>query len=684
MASTVVAAEHQQQLGATKDSVEMESDHKTPVEVDSGTKSAQEEEGEEEGVPSPSAATTSGTTSPPTSLPAPPASPTRSTSPTPSPARPGRTLASPAKRRRERRRRRHRSKSNASAASNTTATDDAAAAAAASTEDGDGDGNGRNSGGGSGTGGGGGGGIVGSGEIQELLEAFLESRPSRELLLEANILLDMDAVAARRRRSEAHLEKLLRARLQGLTLSGAKLSAGRAGATARPPRGGKRGRGTARAAGSGGNATGSGTGTGTGSGAGAGAGAGADGIPPPPAPHRGRRSTHPSLAAVQRSLQHHFQRDALSRSLRKRLTVDELRQRNILHGSNDNRRDVAQQRKILERLLQERPSRSKLKQSHVIQDVTMWSTIDGLEPRPDPRHGHTCTLAGRRLYLIGGVGTSANTMKPAVFDVDKSQWLYLHMSGRVPLERYGHTATLAGTTVYVFAGYHKGTFLRDLVPLDTEHQAWREPVAPLEGVCPSGRASHTCVTIGNHLVLFGGNDASTIFNDLWLFHTGIGQWEQPVVAGTPPHRAAHSAAVHKQRMYVFGGASGVGTLFDDLHVYDKGGAVWYRPAFTGTPPSARCGHTAAFVGTNMLVVGGNNNERSFNDLFVLDVAPSQAGATAPLVWSTPPQAGVVPPPRSNHSCVAVGACLVIFGGTGTEAGQFTTLGDLLVLETGTV
>ena len=213
-------------------------------------------------------------------------------------------------------------------------------------------------------------------------------------------------------------------------------------------------------------------------------------------------------------------------------------------------------------------------------------------------------------------------------------------------------------------------------PAFSAHHCWL--LLPPSERTPPARASHSCNMLGGSLVVFGGNDAAALFNDVWVCDPGTsptltcgecvcvslmhcimvcaatGAWNEPTVVGTPPTpRSTHSAAVYGSRMFVFGGATGAGEhLSDGLHVLeDSGGTgklvwcVWlcpwrqrqdcvsssvvvlpcgcmatrYRPAYSGAPPAARCGHSAVFVEDSMFVWGGNDNTRNFGDLHLLTV-----------------------------------------------------------------
>jgi hypothetical protein len=100
-------------------------------------------------------------------------------------------------------------------------------------------------------------------------------------------------------------------------------------------------------------------------------------------------------------------------------------------------------------------------------------------------------------------------------------------------------------------------------------------------------------------------------------------------------------------------------------------ALWRRPSFSGAPPPARAGHSATLIKTNIVVFGGGDQRRSFNDVHILDINV--------MAWSRPTDSGDVPHARTGHSATCIGDLLLIFGG-GSPASEADN--DMFVLDTG--
>eukprot|EP01138_Halocafeteria_seosinensis_P007722 gb/GECG01007890.1/.p1 GENE.gb/GECG01007890.1/~~gb/GECG01007890.1/.p1 ORF type:complete len:995 (+),score=107.17 gb/GECG01007890.1/:1-2985(+) len=349
---------------------------------------------------------------------------------------------------------------------------------------------------------------------------------------------------------------------------------------------------------------------------------------------------------------------------------------------------------------------------------------------PASRYAHTVGSMGNSLVLFGGYGESKWLNDTWIYDTEKHSWAPAWIESLCsafesretktkrnsapvcPPARAAHTAVvidelphslhdstqMAGdnsvfSSMVVFGGNDRNQLFNDVwvlrpcgLPIDPTKEGLSKSDAE---VLPSVISPSTYTPM---------------------------KWIQPKVVGTPPTpRAGHTACLKDGSMFVFGGCEGWGTEpFNDLHVLDvstlavrkKGtltkksptdgytkherllmrsdieatdkliedslSVVWYRPSYTGTPPPPRMGHGAAFTGNNLLVFGGGDARKSFNDLHVLDIS------VQPMAWSRPCDTGGIPSPRAGLSATSVGTCFVIFGG-GTPDGKLYN--DLYVLDT---
>lgn len=272
-----------------------------------------------------------------------------------------------------------------------------------------------------------------------------------------------------------------------------------------------------------------------------------------------------------------------------------------------------------------------------------------------------------KLFLLGGYGSTTHPLARCellALDSLTLEWSRPITVGQIPCERYSHTTCLLGRSqLVVFGGFAcSGTWLNDVHILDTEciHPFVPKMNRTENGANKTAKPSDAKKSLQQQqsVPANGQTSADIVVNPQTL---DMLVWSQPEISGTPPcPRAAHACCSIGSRMYLFGGNDGQ-RLYDDLHVLEldeqSGALAWKQPLAHGTPPSARAGHTidAVCQGTKLVVFGGGNAVGPVNDLHVLDLDS--------MTWSQPALNGTAPSPRAGHSSqVIAGEQLLIFGG----------------------
>lgn len=268
---------------------------------------------------------------------------------------------------------------------------------------------------------------------------------------------------------------------------------------------------------------------------------------------------------------------------------------------------------------------------------------------PPPVHGHTATLVGGRLVVIGGqlTGIEANSNVYAL-DLSSGVWECV-VKGGLPL--VGHTATYVASREVVVVLVQDKVFT-----LCCRTWKWQEQHDDRTTLRRSPRSfiGHAAVAVGDDVWVVGGkvlggvqqNDAKRYERctaDVRVLHTDTWSWSLPDL--TPPTQPASQSA--------FSASS-----------YD-------------TPRSHCC---AVLVGHRLLVLLGHTtlnpslhavDESDLSDCWSLDLTTLQwEGAVGGLCW---------PKPRSEASAVVVGSRVVVFGGR--NAGE-AAIGQWDVLHVG--
>jgi len=412
----------------------------------------------------------------------------------------------------------------------------------------------------------------------------------------------------------------------------------------------------------------------------------------------------PGVAAAAEAIRKLLQRNSLARHLRNRLSAMDLRQRGILRDPEGKDRSSAVA--SLTRALENRPPRREL--ARYTREIMVWTGLEVASVVPvGTRTCHAAVLHGRRLYVLGGhsVGEVEHPLSPGMLDADKgSGWSRpptCSAAGFEPVARYAHSVVDNNGVLVIFGGYSASSgWTNDVWLLDVRSGQERARVAEKSAgggaagsssSSNSGRKSALAVSMppdwGEAAIRpppdslrppspalpdgtadgagTGGPPAAQAVADLLT-------WHLPPIAGTPPcARAAHTSTLVAGVMLVVGGNDG-GRLFNDAHMLllqppGGSGMQWRSISPAGAAPSPRAGHTAVAHGDSSVVVFGGGEGwggAAFNDLFVLQAegASSSSKAVPDFVWLRPSHTGTPPTPRTGHTACVQDDSMLVFGG----------------------
>ncbi|KAI9893691.1 MAG: hypothetical protein M1814_005907 [Vezdaea aestivalis] len=202
--------------------------------------------------------------------------------------------------------------------------------------------------------------------------------------------------------------------------------------------------------------------------------------------------------------------------------------------------------------------------------------------------------------------------------------------------------------------------------------------APTFGHEPNAIRAHTATLVGNSIFVFGGCDARTCFNSLYVLDADCMAWSSPQCSGDvpPPLRAMTTTAVGK-KLVIFGGGDGP-SYYNDVYVLDTLNFRYTKPVLVNpmVVPAKRRAHAACLYKTGIYVFGGGDGGKALNDVWRLDVAdltkPSWAlisAASSSSVISMTSKIGTAkarqhqPTARGYHTANMVGSKLIIYGGS---------------------
>ncbi|KAL3155648.1 hypothetical protein ABBQ32_012681 [Trebouxia sp. C0010 RCD-2024] len=266
-----------------------------------------------------------------------------------------------------------------------------------------------------------------------------------------------------------------------------------------------------------------------------------------------------------------------------------------------------------------------------------------------------------------------------VFQTEGNTWSRPQMPAEGPQSRAFHCAAAVSTKVFLFGGHlwvkeKKGLQkFNDLWCLNTDNWEWNHIELQKDAAQPSPRDFACMVALeGGRLLVHGGLDATERrLDDTWMFDTVTSVWTELKVNGMRPKpRYGHCMCRVESRVLMFGGENNTSLANDlwtlrGLGLDGEEAPAWIPLELPGNAPPARKGHSCTCVGLWLVVMGGRTadvgwfrtkTDTFLNDVFVMD-------REGPVQWRSPAVNGDAPAPREFHTVTALTkGRLILFGG----------------------
>jgi N-acetylneuraminic acid mutarotase len=204
-----------------------------------------------------------------------------------------------------------------------------------------------------------------------------------------------------------------------------------------------------------------------------------------------------------------------------------------------------------------------------------WDKLDPSGGTPSPRSAHSMVSdpATRRLIMFGGWNESVCFNDTWAYDPVQNEWTQINAAGPKPDTRWGHAAAYDETTgrVIIFGGWNETTCFNDTWAYDPVAHTWEQLQPSGDQPAPRVGASMVYNRPDRLLVMFGGSNAdeSKFFNETWTYDPADNSWNELTPAGAIPGGRFFSPLVYLPATgqdVMFGGGGGV-TLFDDTWAF---------------------------------------------------------------------------------------------------------------------
>ena len=283
---------------------------------------------------------------------------------------------------------------------------------------------------------------------------------------------------------------------------------------------------------------------------------------------------------------------------------------------------------------------------------------------PTARTNHTAVWTGTEMIVWGGLGNTGKLKTGGRYNPSTDSWVATTTNG-APTKRWFQSAVWTGTEMIVWGGEDAATNreVKTGGRYNPSTDSWL-PTATRQA--PDGRVYHSAVWTGTEMIVWGGYDRDTnSINTGGRYNPSTDSWVATTITGAPDQRYWHTAVWTGTEMIVWGGASEI-AIFNDGGKYNPGTNSWVATTIGGAP-DRRAYHTAVWTGTEMIVWGGTydfsgtcfNTGGRYNPSTDNWIATTTTGA---------------PDGRHLHTAVWIGTEMIVWGGQCTGTGNLNTGG----------
>ncbi|KAG8080376.1 hypothetical protein GUJ93_ZPchr0007g3241 [Zizania palustris] len=234
---------------------------------------------------------------------------------------------------------------------------------------------------------------------------------------------------------------------------------------------------------------------------------------------------------------------------------------------------------------------------------------------PSPRMGHTVTVVGNDIYVVGGRGGPSEILDDVwVLQNSKNRWSRVDCSGDFFRPRHRHAAVAVARKVYVFGGLSDEGICSCMNIMDTESNQWNV-ISSSDEEWPCARHSHSLVPYGSKLFMFGGHDGQRTLNDLYSFDTTTLRWNKENTNGrSPSPRFSHCMFIYKDYLGILGGCP-IRESSQEVALLNLKHKIWF---YVSIPSLSQClcvRSSSVIIGDDLVVVGGGASCYAFGTRF---------------------------------------------------------------------
>lgn len=285
-----------------------------------------------------------------------------------------------------------------------------------------------------------------------------------------------------------------------------------------------------------------------------------------------------------------------------------------------------------------------------------WTSISA-PGTPTARNRHFAFWTGREMLIYGGTSAAGLERSGSRYNPISNVWTAVN-SANSPTAHDSAVAVWTGTEMIVYGGSGSDGDISGGAYYNPLNDSW----TPIASGGPVGRSNQLAVWSGSEMIVWGGSSLAsggTFFADGARYNRAANSWTAMSTTNVPAARAFATAVWTGSEMIVWGG-NGTSSDLNTGARYDPVKDTWIAVSTTNAP-TGRHGHSAVWDGKNMVIWGGIRGSGYLNTGARYDPALN--------TWTALPPNNAAAAGRTEHTAIAAGSDMLIFGGRSDSGGS---------------
>lgn len=203
------------------------------------------------------------------------------------------------------------------------------------------------------------------------------------------------------------------------------------------------------------------------------------------------------------------------------------------------------------------------------------------------------------------------------YNIPSGIWTKVQFENESPIKRSGHASCTLGNTLLIFGGESSNGYINELSTFDYISNTFLSLHEEVSDITP--RVGSCMYAIYPYVFIFGGFDGE-YKNDLWMIDYRTMELTELITLSQP--KALMSAKCFAQYkgedllFYVILGSENLDLINDDLYVYSKNDNIWTVIQGVGL---GRIGGDLKFINSKIIVFGGSDGFKPISELVIYDI-----------------------------------------------------------------